>query len=225
MLMSFSEQIIKEAQKYLKLQLKKKFLVQIADGTLEKKRFNYWLSVDYPYLMNMAKVISIGKAKSEDDDDYHAMTIHTKGVEDEMLDHQNHAKKNNLSLKDISNPKSMGPIKYSYTRHQLSSAYSGDIGDLQASLLSCMWSYQNLASAMKKYYVKNNNPYKKWIEDYAKKKNLDSFKLACKLLDRKSLKYGKHARERMKNIFFISVLHETALWDEYYNMVKWSDII
>jgi|TARA_B110000116_G_scaffold208850_1_gene184336 thiaminase len=37
MLMSFSEQIIKEAQKYLKLQLKKKFLVQIADGTLEKK--------------------------------------------------------------------------------------------------------------------------------------------------------------------------------------------
>ena len=28
-----------------------------------------------------------------------------------------------------------------------------------------------------------------------------------------------------KNIFFISVLHETALWDEYYNMVKWSDII
>ena len=50
------------------------------------------MSVDYPYLMNMAKVISIGKAKSEDDDDYHAMTIHTKGVEDEMLDHQDHAK-------------------------------------------------------------------------------------------------------------------------------------
>ena len=43
--------------------------------------------------------------------------------------------------------------------------------------------------------------------------------------DRKSLKYGKHARARMKNIFFMSVLHETALWDEYYNMVKWSDVI
>ena len=175
--------------------------------------------------MNMAKVISIGKAKSEDEEDYHAMTIHTKGVEDEMLDHQDHAKNNKLSLKDISNPKSMGPIKHSYTRHQLSSAYSGDIGDLQASLLSCMWSYQNLASAMKKYYVKKNNPYKNWVEDYAKKNNLDSFKLACKLLDRKALKYGKHAEERMKNIFFISVFHETALWDEYYNMVKWSDII
>ena len=88
-----------------------------------------------------------------------------------------------------------------------------------------MWSYQNLASAMKEYYVKKNNPYKKWIEDYAKKKNLDSFKLGCQLLDRKSSKYGKYASERMKQIFFISVLHETALWDEYYNMVKWSDII
>ena len=119
----------------------------------------------------------------------------------------------------------MGPIKFSYTRHQLSSAYPGGIGDLQASLLSCMRSYQYLASAIKKYYVKKNKPYKKWIEDYAKKKNLDSFKLACKLLDRKPSKYGKHARERMKHILSIRVLHETALWDEYYNMVKLRDII
>jgi len=35
--MRFSEQIIKEAQKYLKIKLKNKFLVQIADGTLGKK--------------------------------------------------------------------------------------------------------------------------------------------------------------------------------------------
>ena len=76
---------------------------------------------------------------------------------------------------------------------------------------------------MQKYYTKNSNPYKTWIEDYAKKEN--GFKLSCKLLDRKALKYGKHAEERMKNIFFISVFHETALWEEYYNMVKWSDII
>ena len=119
----------------------------------------------------------------------------------------------------------MGPIKFSYTRHQLSTAYEGNIGDLQASLLSCQWSYQNLAYEIKKNYVKRKNPYKKWIEDYANKKNTENLKLACNLLDRKSSKYGKHARERMKKIFFISVLHETALWDEYYNMVKWSDII
>ena len=221
--MTFSETIINEAQKYLKIQLKKRFLVEMAEGKLEKNKFNYWLRVDYPYLINMSKVVAIGKAKSEDDDDYHAMTIHTKGVEDEMLDHQDHAKNNKLSLKDISNPKSMGPIKHSYTRHQLSSAYSGDIGDLQASLLSCQWSYHNLAIEMQKYYTKNSNPYKTWIEDYAKKEN--GFKLSCKLLDRKALKYGKHAEERMKNIFFISVFHETALWDEYYNMTKWNDIL
>ena len=43
--------------------------------------------------MNMAKVFSIGKAISEDDEDYHAMIIQTKGVEDEMLDHQKHGEK------------------------------------------------------------------------------------------------------------------------------------
>jgi len=223
--MTFSEKLLAEANKYLKIQLKKKFLVQISDGTLETERFNFWIRADYPYLMNMAKVISIGKAKSEDEEDYYTMSVHTNSIEEEMLDHQNHAKINNLSLNDISNPQSMGPLKYSYTRHQLSSAYSGDIGDLQASLLSCQWSYQSLAYEIKKNYQKKNNPYKKWIEDYANKKDNESLNLACNLLDRKSLKYGKHARARMKNIFFMSVLHETALWDEYYNMVKWSDVI
>ena len=223
--MTFSEKILEAASKYLKIQLKKKFLVGLAEGSLDRKRFNFWLKADYPYLMNMAKVISIGKAKSEDEDDYHTMSVHTKAIEDEMIDHQNHAKKNKLSLMDISDPMSMGPIKYSYTRHQLSTAYEGSIGDLQASLLSCQWSYQNLAHEIKKNNIKIKNPYQKWIEDYANKKNTDNLKLACNLLDRKSLKYGKYARERMKNIFFISVLHETALWDEYYNMVKWSDII
>jgi len=66
---TFSEKLIAEANKYLQIQLKKKFLVGIADGTLEEKRFNYWLSVDYPYLINFLKVISIGKAKAEDEED------------------------------------------------------------------------------------------------------------------------------------------------------------
>ena len=224
--MKFSETIIKEAQKYLKIQLKKRFLVEMAEGKLDENKFNYWLKVDYPYLINMSKVISIGKAKSEDDEDYNAMTIHLKVIEDEMQDHQQHAKKNGLKLKDINNPKSLGPLKYSYTRHQLSTAYSGDIGDIQSSLLSCLWSYQHLAIEMQKYYIKKSNPYKTWIEDYSKNKiNLESFKMGCQLIDRKALKYGKHAEERMKNIFFISVFHETALWDEYYNMTKWDDIL
>ena len=52
--MTFSEKLLAEANKYLKIQLKKKFLVQISDGTLETERFNFWIRADYPYLMNMA---------------------------------------------------------------------------------------------------------------------------------------------------------------------------
>ena len=68
-------------------------------------------------MINFLKVISIGKAKAEDEDDYSTMMHHADGVEEEMSDHQKHAKNNNMSLKDISNPNAMGPLKYSYTRH------------------------------------------------------------------------------------------------------------
>ena len=221
---TFSEKLIADANKYLQIQLKSNFLVGITEGTLEEKRFNYWLKVDYPYLINFLRVISIGKAKAEDEDDYSAMMHHAQGVEDEMLDHQKHANNNDLSLKDISNPNAMGPLKYSYTRHQLSTAYSGDIGDLQASMLCCMWSYQHLAREIKNKYNKQNNPYTKWIAYHSDEKHLEGFELACNLIDRKAEKYGIFAQERMKNIFFISVYHETALWEEYYNMTTWDDL-
>ena len=84
----------------------------------------------------------------------------------------------------------MGPLKYSYTRHQLSTAYSGDIGDLQASMLCCMWSYQHLAREIKNKYNKQNNPYTKWIEYHSDEKHLEGFELACNLIDRKAEKYG-----------------------------------
>ena len=96
---TFSEKLIADANKYLQIQLKSNFLVGIAEGTLKEKRFNYWLKVDYPYLINFLRVISIGKAKAEDEDDYSAMMHHAHGVEDEMLDHQKHANNNDLSLK------------------------------------------------------------------------------------------------------------------------------
>ena len=64
----------------------------------------------------------------------------------------------------------MGPIKFSYTRHQLSSAYPGGIVDLQASLLSCMRSYQNIASAIKKYYVKKISLTKSGLKTMQKRK-------------------------------------------------------
>ena len=97
----------------------------------------------------MNKVVSLGKVKSEDSYDMNAMIRHAKGIEEEMLDHEKHAINNGLNLEIINNPKCMGPLKYSYTRHQLSTAFIGNIAEIQASLLSCMWSYQHLARMIK----------------------------------------------------------------------------
>ena len=67
--MKYSSNLIKEANKYLKIQFEKRFIQGIKNGTLEEKRFNNWLKADYPYLINMLKVVSIGKVKAEDKED------------------------------------------------------------------------------------------------------------------------------------------------------------
>ena len=223
--MKYTSNLIKEANKYLKIQFEKRFIQGIKNGTLEKKRFNSWLKADYPYLVNMLKVVSIGKVKAEDKDDMDAMIRHTKGIEEEMLDHQKHAKKNNLEIEMLNKANSMGPIKYSYTRHQLATAFVGNIAELQASLLSCMWSYQHLFRMIKKNYNNESNPYEDLIMYHCDIKHMDSFEMGCDLIDRKIEKYGAHLLESIKSIFLISVYHETALWDEYYDMSSWDDVM
>jgi thiaminase (transcriptional activator TenA) len=223
--MNYTSNLIDEVQKYLPLQFEKRFLQGIKNGNLEKNRFNNWLKADYPYLVNMLKVVSIGKVKAEDSHDMEAMIRHTRGIEEEMLDHQKHAKKHDLGIEMLNNPNSMGPLKYSYTRHQLATAFVGNIAELQASLLSCMWSYQHLFRMIKKDYNKTNNPYEDLIMYHCEERHMDSFEMACDLIDRKIDKYGTHLLESVKNIFFISVYYETALWDEYYDMSSWDDVM
>ncbi|MBI9045841.1 MAG: hypothetical protein JEZ06_15220, partial [Anaerolineaceae bacterium] len=138
--MSFSEELLARAEPYMKSQITKPFLLGLVNGDLPKESFQYWLRVDYPYLHNFVKVCALGLLKSEQTEDVEVFLGHIQGIQDEMKDHEKHAAAMGLSRADLMNYR-MGPLKYSYTRHQLASAYHGSLGEVQASIMACQWGY------------------------------------------------------------------------------------
>jgi thiaminase/transcriptional activator TenA len=124
----------------MKSQITKPFLLGLVKGDLPTECFQYWLRVDYPYLHNFVKVCALGMVKANSSEDVAVMLDHVQSVQEEMGDHEKHAKELGMSREDLlSYP--MGPLKYSYTRHQLATAYQGSLGDTQAAILACQWGY------------------------------------------------------------------------------------
>ncbi len=219
--MSFSRNLITQVEPYMQSQVKKPFLLGLIDGTLPTECFQYWLRVDYPYLHNFLKVCSLGILKADNPQDTAIMLKHVAGIQAEMLDHEKHAAALGMTRDEmLSFP--MGPLKYSYTRHQLASAYHGNLGDVQAAILACQWGYGEAVRRLTRDRpVQPDNPYVEWFAFHGDPTHRESLEEALDLLDRQAAKSTEAQKAQMAAIFIKSVQHETMLWDEYFNMTLW----
>jgi thiaminase/transcriptional activator TenA len=219
--MSFSRHLLDRAELYMQAQVKKRFLQGLIHGDLPRESFQYWLRVDYPYLHNFQRVCALRLLKADDPNDAEIFLGHIQGIQDEMRDHEKHAANMGVSQEALrSTP--MGPLKYSYTRHQLASAYDGSLGEVQAALLACQWGYgEAVHRLLQDHTIAEDNPYQEWFAFHGHPDHRENVKKAYALLDRQAEHSTEGQRDRMAEIFMISVRHETMLWDEYYDRVQW----
>ncbi|HRE29611.1 MAG TPA: hypothetical protein PK954_23415, partial [Anaerolineales bacterium] len=89
------------AHPYIEAQVQKPFLQGLINGDLPEASFAFWLKVDYPYLYNFIKVMSVGLAKSSDPQDMWVFLEHIKGIQKEMLDHEGHAARIGVSREEL----------------------------------------------------------------------------------------------------------------------------
>lgn len=219
--LSYSRALLAKARPYIDAQVKKPFLQGLINGDLPVEIFQYWLKVDYPYLFNFLKVLAVGMAKADDPQDTAVFLEHVKGIQNEMLDHQGHAQRTGMPVDELLKHRP-GPLKYSYMLHQLASAYQGPIAHAQAAILACQWGYGECCrTLMKQKPVADDHPYAKWFAFHSADVHLAGLALSLDLLDRHAAKCTDEQRQRLEEIFIISVQHETMLWDEYFSMTRW----
>jgi len=219
----YYSQLKNDVSDYFLLQSKKPFLQEILKGNLSDERYIYWVRVDYVYLINFSKILALGISKGKTIEEMKVMNEYLNWIlNEEMSLHVDHAKKNGISENELFNCE-MGPIKYSYTRHENNCANAGDLGILISGILACIVGWQVVSKILLGgETVSDNNKYNGWLTMYSEDKILQEHtNKILKIFNSYAANGNEEYRDILKKNFLLGVKYETMCWDAYYNMEVW----
>ena len=194
------------------------FVQKIGNGTLDREVFKFYISQDYKYLHEYAKVFALGALKATDERMLNNFTLFQKAVVDEINQQRNY-----LESFGISKPEADATVpslfNKAYTSFMMAVGYNGGLLELLAAVLPCAWSYYDFGCRLKEDYKDNleNNYYKNWIVGYASDELFETFEWFFPAMDKLCEHKSEVELEKIANIFKSSMEFEYLFWDMAYN--------
>jgi len=179
------------------------FITQLADGTLAKADFEYYLAQDALYLQRYAQVLSGASALAPD---LEAQRFWANSAS-EILEGELQLHRSYLA-EGTANPSA---ITLNYVNHLAASASS--YAELIAAILPCYWLYQDIG---KRLASANHqaHPYKQWLVTYASEEFDRATERAISMVREAWKQADDGLRERMRVAFMRSSEHEVAFFDQ-----------
>ncbi|MDQ3982360.1 MAG: thiaminase II, partial [Actinomycetota bacterium] len=122
-------------------QLGHPFVRGLGDGTLDEERFKRWVRQDYRYLVEFARVFAWAAAKA---DRLESMSWYASALDltlnTEMELHRRYAERFGIGRDELEH-EPMWPTTRAYTDFLVRTAADGDMIELLAALLPCVWGY------------------------------------------------------------------------------------
>ena len=220
--MSFSNHLKQLAASSWDAQLGHPFVVALGNGTLDERKFKYYILQDARFLGDLSRVFAAGSAKAPDSGS--ALRL-AKLAEDtitvERSLHENYGKRWNMTAKQMS-AVPMAPTTYAYTKHMLSVAYSGTAAEITVVALPCAWIYCIVGQhLLKKGPPPQNHPYRDWLMLYASPEFAEVQRWMRKKVDQWAKTAGKEEIRRMEDAFVTSSRYEWMFWEMAWNEEKW----
>jgi thiaminase/transcriptional activator TenA len=196
------------------------FLKGLADGSLPRARFQYYLEQDSHYLRAFAQVLGVLAAKAPREE--WALTLHRHAADALATERKLH--ESVLASFGVSPPEArearMAPTNYAYTNHLLAVAFREPFANGLAAVLPCYWIYWEVGKELKKSGSKNPD-YQRWIDQYADPEYGNAVREALAMMD--AIGAGLDAAERraLHDRFRTSSRYEWMFWDMAWREEKW----
>ena len=187
------------------------FVQGIGDGTLDAERFRHFVRQDYVYLVEYARLLSLACARAPRlawMRRFAELAESTLGSEMDM--HREFATAWGISAEELEYERAT-PTTRAYTEFLLRTAALGDLAELVAALLPCMWGYAEVGRALAPR--SRDNPYSAWIEMYSSPEFAAHAGWCRALTDELATGLDDTGRARMLEAFLQSSRHELAFWD------------
>jgi thiaminase (transcriptional activator TenA) len=197
------------------------FLRGIADGTLTLGRFCFYVRQDYLFLIEYARLLALGAARSPD---LATMTrfseLTTEILTTEMDLHRSFAAELGVSAAELE-AESPAPTTQGYTDFLVRTAAQGDFAELAAALLPCMWGYAEIGQMLAAEGRSPDDRYARWVDMYASAEFGELAGWCRALVDRLGAALADGGRARLQRAFLTSSRYELAFWEMAWNGERW----
>lgn len=191
------------------------FVAGIADGSLDKEKFRYYIMQDYLYLQDYAKAFAIGIAKAKSVETLQIFSgyiaLLTGG---EMNIHHGYMGKFGITQAELdAMPRALDNL--SYTSYMLRVAYEEGEAEILAAILSCAYSYECIAKRMVQQTPDcvHDPFYGDWIAGYASDAYAEGNVVLIDTLNRLTANYTAAQIRHLAEIFVACSRYEYLFWD------------
>lgn len=201
--------------------LRHPFLTGLADGTLDRQVFRFYVIEDALYLHDFARAVAILGGKAPHPDITEALcgdAVETVKGEREQL---------GAFLEELGGSRDElfsrqpAPTNQAYTAYFLSQVHSGPFHEGLAAVLPCYWIYAEVGKELLKRPSSPDPLYRKWIESYGSAEYDEVVQRVVALTDRTVEDLGDAARRAMARHFAMTSRYEWMFWDMAWRQEAW----
>ncbi|MGE4548370.1 MAG: thiaminase II [Intestinibacillus sp.] len=191
------------------------FVRGIADGSLDVKKFRFYLVQDYLYLFDYARVFAMGVVKAREPETMRAFASYVHQILDGEMDiHKSYMERLGISW-DEAERAQPSLANLSYTAYMRAVAAEEGAAEIAAAILSCALSYEDIARR-----IVQDNPaapahpfYGEWVCGYASGEYAAANRALIALLEKLTADYTEAQLVRLTDIFVACSRYEAMFWD------------
>ena len=196
------------------------FVRGIAEGTLDKEKFKFYMVQDYLYLLDYARVFALGVAKAKDEASMKLFAGYVNQIfYGEMDIHRGYMQRLGISLEEADVAK-MSLDNRSYTSYMLKVAYEKGAAEIAVAILSCALSYEVITQK-----IAADNPkaaehpfYGEWVEGYANEAYHEANLELIALTEKLCRDCSEEQYKELEEIFIACSRYEASFWDMAWEM-------
>ena len=215
----FSDRLFSVAEGSWQEAMKKKFLLEMADGTLSPERFRYYMLTDYLYLIEYIKTLRIIEERSGEPK-IRSFLQNTIEATEEELGRVHFPNMMQLGIREEDIAKASMPRKAEdYIRYMRSLAQERPVLDSLTALLDCSWAYAYIAEHMVERYGEEirGSRYRDWFMAYITQEYIDSNQAWIDMVDYLAEETDEERQEELCRIFVTCAGYENEFWDAVYD--------
>lgn len=217
---SFAASLYEAAKPVWEAGLRQPFLTELAEGTLERERFAFYLKQDYLYLDDYAKVHALAFAKCDDAQigERLANTIMNVAREKAGM-HDYYRRAYGITPEELATAR-QSAFARAYTTNILTTAYTKPLVDILIAVLPCAWVYADYGTRLSAEYGDRleGNPYRQWIETYRTDDFWQSSVWLIEALERLTAGMSESRLAELRREFVVGVEHEYMFWSSAYDL-------